>query len=306
MSVVICKLPNAGLGNQLFPLMHAHLFAELNHLPIIVVGYHHLKIGPYLRGEKSKRSYKRSFCFQKNLIREGLDKLRVKNWEKTCEVIRDPEVRKMDKEQLIKKVFIFEKIADYDDYFGRLKDYREQVKGILYSVLNLSIKNQLIQQELPVVGVHIRMGDFRKLRAGEEYRSGHVRTPQQFFVTTIKNIRRINGKSLPVTLFTDGFKEEVKDLLKLEKVKIAEKNPAIVDLLLLSKSKIILPTHGSTFSAWAGFLSDAPVVLPFPYQKPLREDQLYNKIYEGKFDEENPVLQRNIKRIDDISMPGNS
>jgi len=300
MSMVICKLPNAGLGNQLFPLMHAQVFAELNHLPIIVVGYHRLKIGPYLRGEKSKRSYNRSFCFQKNLIREGLDRVRVMKWEKRCEVIREPEVRKMDEEQLKKKVFIFEKIAEYDDYFGRLKDYREQVKRILYSVLNLRIKNHLVQQELPVVGVHIRMGDFRTLLPGEEYRSGHVRTPQQFFVTTIKNIRKINGKSLPVTLFTDGYKEEVKEMLELENVKIAEKNPPVVDLLLLSKSKIILPTHGSTFSAWAGFLSDAPVVLPFPYQKPLREDQLYNKIYEGKFEEENQVLQTNIKRIDYI------
>ena len=67
MGMVVCKLPSAGLGNQLFPLMHAMVFAELNNLPLTVTGYHRIKIGPYLRGEKSKRSYKGYFKFQKSL-----------------------------------------------------------------------------------------------------------------------------------------------------------------------------------------------------------------------------------------------
>jgi hypothetical protein len=34
MSVVVCQLPKAGPGNQLFVLMKAHVFAHLNGLPI--------------------------------------------------------------------------------------------------------------------------------------------------------------------------------------------------------------------------------------------------------------------------------
>jgi hypothetical protein len=41
MSVVICKLPKAGLGNQLFPLMRAYTFAHLNNLPGMVPGSHY-------------------------------------------------------------------------------------------------------------------------------------------------------------------------------------------------------------------------------------------------------------------------
>ncbi len=41
---VICKLPKAGLGNQLFPLLKGYVFARLNHLPILVVGFNYLKI----------------------------------------------------------------------------------------------------------------------------------------------------------------------------------------------------------------------------------------------------------------------
>ena len=54
MGIVICKIPKAGLGNQLFPIMRAYTFAHLNQLPILVYNYHQVKIGPWLRGEKSK------------------------------------------------------------------------------------------------------------------------------------------------------------------------------------------------------------------------------------------------------------
>jgi hypothetical protein len=256
-------------------------------------------MGPYLRGEKNKRTYNGFFCFQKNAIGEYFDRVRIRNWEKKAGVVREPEVREMDAAELKNKLFVFEQVADYDDYFGRLKEHRQQVKEILDSLIHPAIKKKLNQLEAPVIGVHVRMGDFRKLTTGEEYKSGHVRTPQAYFVKCIRKIRRMNGNCLPVTIFTDGYKEELQETLQLGNVKIIEKNPDLVDLLLLSRSKIILPTHGSTFSAWAAFLSEAPVVLPFDYQKPLREDELYNHVYEGVFDTDNPLLQENIKNINE-------
>ena len=57
MGKVICKLPRAGLGNQLFPLLKAYTFAQLNDLPVIVINYHQIKVGPWLRREKNKRYY---------------------------------------------------------------------------------------------------------------------------------------------------------------------------------------------------------------------------------------------------------
>ena len=37
------------------------------------------------------------------------------------------------------------------------------------------------------IGLHIRMGDFRKLNVGEEFNGGHVRTPESFFINIINN-----------------------------------------------------------------------------------------------------------------------
>ncbi len=211
MSIVVCKLPDAGLGNQLFPLLHAYLFARLNNLPVIVVGYHRLKIGPYLRGEKNKRTYNGFFCFQKNAIGEYSDRVRIRNWEKKARVVTEPEVREMDAGELKNKVFVFEQVADYDDYFGRLKEHRQQVKDILDSLVHPAIKKKLNHLETPVIGIHVRMGDFRKLTTGEEYKSGHVRTPQAYFVKCIRKIREMNGNYLPVTIFTDGYKAECRN-----------------------------------------------------------------------------------------------
>ena len=71
MSLVVCKVPKAGLGNQLFPVMKAHVFGSLNHQPVVVIGYNQIKPGPYLRREKSKRKYAGSFTYQKNFSVNG-------------------------------------------------------------------------------------------------------------------------------------------------------------------------------------------------------------------------------------------
>jgi hypothetical protein len=47
--------------------MNALVFGKLNNLPVIIIGYHQLKIGPYLRKEKIKRKYNGYFTFQKNI-----------------------------------------------------------------------------------------------------------------------------------------------------------------------------------------------------------------------------------------------
>jgi len=73
MSRVVCILPKAGLGNQLFPLLNALVFGKLNDLPVTIIGYHHLKIGPYLRKEKIKRRYRGYFRFQKSVLGEAYD-----------------------------------------------------------------------------------------------------------------------------------------------------------------------------------------------------------------------------------------
>jgi hypothetical protein len=56
MSLIHCKLPNAGLGNQLFPIVNAYYFGKLNNLPVITSRhFNRLKRGILLKKNPLKK-----------------------------------------------------------------------------------------------------------------------------------------------------------------------------------------------------------------------------------------------------------
>ncbi|MCX6322754.1 MAG: hypothetical protein NTZ41_00960 [Sphingobacteriales bacterium] len=301
MSRVVCILPKAGLGNQLFPLLNALVFGKLNDLPVTIIGYHHLKIGPYLRKEKIKRRYRGYFRFQKSVFGEAYDSFLCKRAIKNNNCIYEPELICYEKEMIRNKVFVFEKLPTYHDYFIHLKPHRSLVKLLLKETLNSWVYEEIEKLELPVIGMHIRMGDFRKLKQGEDFaRVGHVRTPEHYFVAVVNQIRSISGMYLPVSLFTDGYRNEFEEVFSLTPIKMIEGNADIVDLLLLSKSKLIITANGSTFSYWAGFLSDAPIIKhPDHLYADFRPEDVNSKYYEGPLIENKhpDLLEKNLKTV---------
>jgi hypothetical protein len=296
MSIVVCKLPKAGLGNQLFPLMKAFLLGEINNLPVIVIGYNQFKVGPYLRREKSKRKYNNYFIFQRGLLGEQLDKWRVSK-NKKLSIEREPFIEY--KNETDNKVFEYTAIPHWEDHFGQLKDHHDLVIKLVWKQIREHIKQQVDKQHPPCIGVHIRMGDFRKLKEGEDFsKVGAVRTPEKYFIEIIEGIRKIHGTSLPVSVFTDGYKREFKDLFLLDNISIVEGNADIVDLLLLSKSNIIVSSANSTFSYWAGFLGNAVLILhPDHIHQSIRSEEINNRFYEGEWDSNNLILIDNIRKI---------
>ena len=296
-SAVVCRLPKAGLGNQLFPLMKAIIFAHINQLPLVITGYHRLRIGPYLRREKSTRNYRNYFTFQKSIFGEWLDTLHQK-WLERTEVGIEPALNKIDGSPG-KTIFRFEAIPHWDNYFDQLKERRELAIELFWKHLREDVKGEVARLSPPVIGVHIRMGDFRKLKSNENFASvGSVRTPEEYFVEIIQSIRKMAARDLPVSIFTDGFKREFTSLPQLTNISFVEGNRDIVDMILLSKSKIIVTSAGSTFSYWAGFLSDAPIILhPEHIHQPFRHGRITETVYEGGWSEGHVLLLKNIRSI---------
>ncbi len=298
MSVIVCKLPKAGLGNQLFPLLNALVFAKLNALPVVIVGYHHLKIGPYLRKEKTKRKYRGYFTFQKSLLGEQIDKCKIYWWQKKYAIVKEHPIVAIHEKDRSRKLFLFEKLPTYHDYFIHLKPHRMMVKELLTTIVNPRILVEVQQQPAPIIGVHIRMGDFRKLKQGEDFsKVGHVRTPEFYFIDIINTIRQLNGKKLPVSLFTDGYRHEFEEIFQLDDIQMVEGNADIVDLLLLSRSSMVVTANGSTFSYWAAFLSDSPIIKhPDHLYAPFRPASVNEKFYEGPLmkNEMPTLLHKNI------------
>jgi hypothetical protein len=91
---------------------------------------------------------------------------------------------------------------------------------------------------------------------------GNVLTPLTYFINGITLARKSAGRNLSVKIFSDADKIELTSLLALDNVVWEENNPDILDILLMSKSRIIFTSRSSSFSYWAAFLSEALVVLP--------------------------------------------
>lgn len=295
MSLVHCQLPISGLGNQLFPLLKAYTFAELNNLPVVTTGYHQLRIGPYLRGEKSKRNYSNYFVFQKNRLGAWLDQRSVKSRQ----VVKEPPVQQIPIEE--NTTYTYDQIPHWKDFFSGLKENRDRVLRILPEILRPEIKEAVARQTAPAIGVHIRMGDFRKLKPGEDFsKVGAVRTPEEYFINIIESIRKIHGSQLPVSVFTDGYRHELQELWKLGNIEMVEGNKDIVDMLLLSRSRILVASAGSTFSYWAGFLANAPIILhPDHIHGSIRPEDTNTSFYEGALLPGNTdsLLVKNIQSI---------
>lgn len=275
---VIASLPNAGLGNCLFVWANATVFAQINQLSLHTVGWNRFHIGPWLRGERVKRSYNNYFLqnssvktwFITNFGRYFSNKLLL-NPDITISICKNT------------NYIIFNTLPHWSDYFQGIKEYRSLVKTALFKNLTSNIQAILSRQTNPEIGVHVRLGDFRKLDEGEDFaKVGLVRTPLDYFEMVIKEIRSLHHKEMAVTLFSDGHSHELSSLLKLPNVKLAPTNPDIVDLILLSKSKIIITSASSTFSAWAGFLSDAALIIhPDHVHQPVRKMTANQVLFEG-------------------------
>lgn len=295
MSIVICKLPKAGLGNQLLPLMRAYTFGYLNKLPVTVIDYHFIKIGPWLRREKTKRNYKGFFTYQQNVFTAKIKKWKIRDEIKNAFV--EPEIKALHDPH--SSSFLFSEIPHYTHRFAGLMENRQLVIKLFYDLISTSIKNEVALMEGPCIGIHVRMGDYRKLKTGEEFgKLGTVRTPEGYFINIINSIRRLHGSELPVSVFSDGTKKELKQLFELSNVHLVECNNDLIDLLLLSKSKIIVTSAGSTFSYWAGFISDAPIIMhPTVLHHKIRVVNEAGKLYEGVLHEHNEQLIRQIRSI---------
>lgn len=272
-SCVHADLPRAGLGNKLLVWARALIFSHLNDLPLYVSNWAGVRIGPILRNEKSKRQYWGYFVkTNQPSILKRLGFVMSKRTE-------DPSlglVGGIDE----KILYTFREMPSWPDYFKDLREFRGLITEHFYQNVVPKYLSLAQSQEAPVIGVHVRRSDFREPAAGEEIgNSCNQRTSLDYYIRTVEAIRDIQGAQLPVTVFTDGRENDIAKLLVLPEVKMAAKNPDIVDLLLLSRSRYIVVSPGSTFSYWAAFVSNASVITHPSFRMRIRSDE--EKLFEG-------------------------
>jgi hypothetical protein len=274
-SLCLARLPRAGLGNKLLVWGRARVFANLNGLPFQVTGWNHFSPGAIIRGEIG-RQYFGHFRGQKEISQWAWLRARA-----LFKKIRDPDVATIV--PAASRIYVFQKVPHWGDYFEHIRDHREMIRTALLDAVAQPFRNQAACLPAPVIGLHVRHGDFRTLKPGEDFaRVGLVRTPLTYFKLVVQLIRDVAGAPLPVTVFSDGHPEALAELLALPNVTRHQPRAAITDLLLMSRSRILVTSAGSTFSYWAAFLSEAAVLLhPSHIHAPLRPAAVNGKIFEG-------------------------
>jgi hypothetical protein len=267
------NLPNAGLGNKLLVWAKAYVFSRLNQVPLHVSGWSRLHLAPMLHGD---------FRFYWNYFQPSREAGRAtlhagRGWK----VIAEPPVGPIDPGREV--IYEYSTVPSWKDFFGDIRAHRTEVRKALMAMLTPARMKELGRQHAPAIAVHVRMGDFLKLKPGQRFdQVGNTRTPLEYFRNLIGSMQRIHGSVLPVEILSDGRKEELGELLDLPNVSLAPKRTAIVDILTMSRSRILICSAGSTFSYWAGFLGDCALVLhPDHMHAPVRPEEVNRNYYEG-------------------------
>lgn len=243
--IVFIKLPKAGLGNKLIVWAHGINFSEKHNFENYVLGWFDIKIGPLLRNEKKKRFYLGFFNNSKFGLLFFYKMIFYKKIYNPNELTANRKV-----------VYIFNTLPEFPNYLNGLYHNRYLIRKKFYDLVKPKHLNFLSNCKMPILSVHIRRSDFIKNDSLEIGSKCNTQTPLTYFIDEISKLRDVSNQLLPVTIFTDGNYDEIRDLLLLENVSIANDNIDLIDLLLMANSQYIIPSPSSTFSLWAMFISN--------------------------------------------------
>lgn len=289
-------LPRAGLGNMLLVWARARVFAHLNDMPLADPDWFQVRPRSWIRREKA-RHYIAQFIKRRevNFAARAIGRL-------TFNAIFDAPLIPLARVPARTR-YVFNTIPHWSDYFAGIRDSRDFIRAELFRIVNPRLLTRALSAKPPVLSLHIRKGDFRELRPGEDFtRLGHVSTPLAYFVNLVQALRQCATCNIPVTVFSDGDTLQLRELLELPAITLQPVGAAIHDLLLMSRSEVIVTSAGSTFSYWAGFLSDAAVVRhPDHFHFMIRPEDTNNRFFEGPVrgsaDEWPKPLRRRIARV---------
>jgi hypothetical protein len=288
--IVVPRLPYAGLGNMLLVWARAALFAELNGLPIVQPNWNALHIGPWLRGERYKRYYGGLFTTEGHrsstrAFAGGIGHARHIHAEPLIQPI---DLHGVDYQVAGRHVFLFSEMPPWNDYFQTLKEYQPIVKRQFMAYVKPDLLTHILACPAPQISIHIRRGDYQKPNEGDDFAvRRYVYTPLDWYIETLQAIRRVVGYDVPATVFSDGYAEALHPILAQPQVSYAQEASALSDMLTMSRSKVLIGSAHSSFSAWAAFLGQCPTVWTATrahLYKPIFTGETGGRTYEGGID----------------------
>jgi len=260
----------SGLANCLFVAARAFLIAQKNGWYLLNPTWGNISIGPYLRNEKDKRHYWGLF-----------KKAGVSNFSKMFYLSILKRVAFEDAGAVKNGIIIVEGLGNY---FEDLLREQENVKIFIISILQNKITSKIDNIDFTnVIGIHLRLGDYIPAR----------RTSINWYNKIVKEIIKSYGNKYRFFVFSDGLDHELAELLSIPKVERVFFGNALSDIIALSRSKFIIGSD-STFSGWAAFLEQAPIIFPRRHFGKVLLNQDDEFIDNGDFEKMKVFLNKNI------------
>jgi hypothetical protein len=248
------RLSGVGIGNCFYNYFHAAVLAEKYNGRLITPPWFSLKIGPILRGERSKRFYWRMFKPYPGEI-FGLAKLGAMLAGSPGRHIveidgkREPVVSEGKLNRVTCKKFTF----------TGLHDHRDSVRKRLLAIVNDPVPADQSWGKSNFIGMHVRLGDFQIARDTTQATSGasNTRIPMSWYINLTRALRA-RYPQMPIRIFSDGQDAELQPLLG-PGTSIYRSGSDMGDLLAMASASILVGSN-STYSRWAAFLGNMPTI----------------------------------------------
>ncbi len=160
--------------------------------------------------------------------------------------------------------------------FYHIQAARDFMRTTLYqsrfAAANLLRLRARIDPEKILIGMHVRLGDFKPAVPAAEHRGvANVSLPLEWFCNIADSLRQALGDELQFLLVSDGSPEQLRPLMqRVPCVTTADLPDAdCSDVLALADSDLLI-CSASTYSHLAAFLSDSPYIwfAPNLYEHP--------------------------------------
>jgi len=254
-----------GLGHSLLAWARCWNWCQMHSLPMLAPNWRHIRIGPWLRGERDKRQYHRLFRFDDYITgprRFWL--LKTSNaWSAECD---DLDKLLSDHRQGI-VIFNNRLSLNEEMHFHEVIGKGPLLREALESMTRFEYRPSPLLR--PHIALHVRMGDFGQPASLEALRSGskNSRLPVEWYLRILEGLRELLGH-VPAIVYSDGDETSLAELLRLPDVSRSPRQPSVTDMLSISQATILI-SSGSGFSMWGSFLGDIPRI-SFPGQRFVR------------------------------------
>jgi hypothetical protein len=253
-----------GLAHSLLAWARCEVWCADHGHRMIAPSWFHLRIGPYLRGERDKRAYHRLFRFPGYIT--GPRRQWLLLTKQKIEVRELPDTLAQSQQG---GVVVFRNLISNNEetHFHEILGRHEQVSSALWKMTKPPFQPE--RTASPHIAIHVRRGDFGQGIDFQALRAGHknAQLPIAWYRDMLDGVLAQIGP-VPVRVFSDGSDEELRPLLAATDVVRMPGRSAITDLLAMSQAKLII-SSGSGFSMWGSYLGHVPRIC-FPGQRFVR------------------------------------